>query len=895
MCRIEEIVQAYPNGDQQWLEEVAFPCDKAPVGRLCLVPMRIRLLHPHNSALPIRAPIPPPPSTFQVGGQGRPVNRSPTSRLRRSPSIVIGSSSGPGSIQEITINFGQDKKKPKARCSLPPHTMPQQLPERPHTTANDSMHQETYSTRRQTPRPASAGQSHGLIAPPGTCLPHEAERLAETCGWQIGSRKLLWFGESPAETPVATKRGMLGRSAKNEVEEVKMPGFRRLLARKRIFIERGKQAAARDRNQIQSEVDNLRRLQHEHIVKVLGCYAEEVGKRQTFCVLLFPAADEDLDHFLCEVCQPVSNEQKQWLATWFGCLASALAYMQSQGVFHEDIKPSNIVHRGRRIYFTDFGSSRRLEADQDTSTDTPALASKLFSAPEAIPEDGKLLAHGSKTDVYSLGLVFVEMLVVFLGRSVFQMRDSLFGTQEQGRRYSNVTSKIPEFLGHSKMWHSCLQAMLHPTRQARPSAQEVVDILKLIQLPGPTETCSCQNIQLMATSVVGTAGENASSVNMEKGDALDVLARRRGISRATRSIPLRPTQTDANPIMQPVRRQRPLPASRGPPPAHMSRGNLKDESGDTSCGSDCDECNQERVKRGYRNARERKQTEPIPLMFSPHPPRADSFRSAPYLPQPTSILPTQGMTHYDAPPLQMLYPQQRFGLPTRPPSMSNVSTHSSFALPHASPLVMQMSGVPSSPANKPLSPSSQSEPKPGQRQLPQPQTPSTWNPAHSRSDLETLGKVRSALKAQKSQPPPLNYSSLILDVERRRLQKSASSPQAKEVHHTSADPPAQKLPLVEDSKAEQSRRKKVGNSPMSRGSIPALTTDGGERMEDASRGGKDTFPVRSTGDNTGVGSEADDAHARSEKSIPSMQHGEEFGKSAEALHDEFVWIAHSFP
>jgi len=319
------------------------------------------------------------------------------------------------------------------------------------------------------------------------------EAMAERRGWQVGANKFLWDEKSPAVTPVATTRGMLGRSAKNEVEEVSMPGSEVVMARKRIFIDRGKQAAARDRKQIQSEVNNLRSLYHEHIVKVLGCYAEQMGKRQTFCVLMFPAAEEDLEHFLCEQCKPASVEQKSWIATWFGCLASALAYMQSQGVFHEDIKPSNIVHCGQHVYFTDFGSSRRLEADQDTSTDTPALASKMFAAPEAMPEDGNLLGHGSKTDVYSLGLVFVEMQATYTGVDVTQMREFFFGKHTQARWYRQVTPQLAGYLGQSHIWQACIANMLHPIRQLRPSAQDVVNILAHERFQKFFNDCACRS------------------------------------------------------------------------------------------------------------------------------------------------------------------------------------------------------------------------------------------------------------------------------------------------------------------------------------------------------------------------------------------------------------------
>jgi serine/threonine protein kinase len=115
------------------------------------------------------------------------------------------------------------------------------------------------------------------------------------------------------------------------------------------------------------------------------------------------------------------------MLAWFGCLTSAPAYMHSQGDHHEDIKPTNIIYRGGQVFFTDFSSSRRLEKDDETSTTTAAQATRMFAAPEAFhTDDGKSVYHGSKTDVFSLGLVFVKLLVALRGWKIDTFRKYVF-------------------------------------------------------------------------------------------------------------------------------------------------------------------------------------------------------------------------------------------------------------------------------------------------------------------------------------------------------------------------------------------------------------------------------------------------------------------------------------
>jgi hypothetical protein len=94
-------------------------------------------------------------------------------------------------------------------------------------------------------------------------------------------------------------------------------------------------------------------------------------------------------------------------------------------------------------------------------------------------EDGKVFRHGSKSDVFSLGLVYVEMFTVLVGKTVDEMRDFVFEGETQARRYCCATDRIFEFLGPrscrnwEKSWESFIKEILHPKRRLRPSAEEI--------------------------------------------------------------------------------------------------------------------------------------------------------------------------------------------------------------------------------------------------------------------------------------------------------------------------------------------------------------------------------------------------------------------------------------
>jgi serine/threonine protein kinase len=184
---------------------------------------------------------------------------------------------------------------------------------------------------------------------------------------------------------------------------------------------------------IQQEVDILKSLAHVHIVKLLGTYEDaiQVNRPGSYCLLMLPVGDGDLRVFLDQCSEEPVNDRSfslGWLQQWFICLSSALHYMHSQGVRHQDIKPSNIVHRGGSVYFTDFSSSSRFEIGQATSTETPFRSTAMYAAPEVTAkylDDGTLQRHGRGSDIFALGCVFCEMLSVLTKRSVQSFHDYL--------------------------------------------------------------------------------------------------------------------------------------------------------------------------------------------------------------------------------------------------------------------------------------------------------------------------------------------------------------------------------------------------------------------------------------------------------------------------------------
>ncbi|KAI9785292.1 MAG: hypothetical protein M1839_000308, partial [Geoglossum umbratile] len=187
---------------------------------------------------------------------------------------------------------------------------------------------------------------------------------------------------------------ILGHGSYGFVEEVEAVSGRAPVqgrfARKTIKMPPSLSRSVKDL--IKNEVNIVKRLDHHHIVRIVGTYSE----RRRFAVIMAPIAEMNLGEYFEN--KPRSDDEPCW---WFGCLSAGLGYLHSQRIKHRDIKPANILVRGEEILYSDFRIARDVWDEATTST------------AGTVPEVATQGRRGSLSDVFSLGRVFLEM-VTFL-------------------------------------------------------------------------------------------------------------------------------------------------------------------------------------------------------------------------------------------------------------------------------------------------------------------------------------------------------------------------------------------------------------------------------------------------------------------------------------------------
>lgn len=241
----------------------------------------------------------------------------------------------------------------------------------------------------------------------------------------------------------------IGRGTFSKVFRCRHKGTGQLCAVK--VIEEMRLCAA-DRAALETELRVHARLAHPRVIGYLGSFRAE---GRVYIAVEF-AAGKSLFNYI----HPRKGLSEGLALRFLFQAATAVSYLHAHNVIHRDIKPENaLLTQSFTLKLCDFGWA--CEADAE-----PALRSTLCGTFEYMsPEVCQKIEHGSKTDIWCLGVLFYEMVV---GQPPYRPSSNL--NLLQLLRANRL--KLPDWL--SPAAQELLGQMLAHDPTQRPSAAQVL-------------------------------------------------------------------------------------------------------------------------------------------------------------------------------------------------------------------------------------------------------------------------------------------------------------------------------------------------------------------------------------------------------------------------------------
>jgi serine/threonine protein kinase len=271
--------------------------------------------------------------------------------------------------------------------------------------------------------------------------------------------------------------------------------------------------------QAQREISIIKRLNHQHIIKLVGTYTHG----PFLGLLLWPVAICDLATFLSDV-DGLNQLQQLGAGTLefeeatverftalgidgtgsleiariaavrrlkqsLGCITSAIVYLHGNHIKHKDLKPSNVLLGREDLYITDFGTSTHFDNTISLSQDGDRGTPKYFS-----PEVAHFQPSGRSADIFSLGCIFFEIASLCNGRSLDDLKllrpdddNSFHANLSHIHRFFDYDDKGVLDLSDQHLFGK-IRLMLRENPQERPTAAEIEHYLILVNVLGDEST-----------------------------------------------------------------------------------------------------------------------------------------------------------------------------------------------------------------------------------------------------------------------------------------------------------------------------------------------------------------------------------------------------------------------
>lgn len=236
----------------------------------------------------------------------------------------------------------------------------------------------------------------------------------------------------------------------------------------------------------QREAKISAQLAHKHIVQI---YDVGVFQGSNYLSMEYVPCG-DLSHLLDQKKQLAENTIVECIKQ----MASALDFAASKRVVHRDVKPANILIRGENDFvLADFGIAK----NDDTASNLTEVGSIIGTPSYMSPEQSKGQPLDHRSDLYSLGVVFYQLLcdrVPYEGDSALSVG------------IKHINAPIPQLVPTYQKYQGIIDKLL--AKSPKDRFQSGAELISALNLLNDTTEIGEQTVLVSPSSLV-TAESNA--------------------------------------------------------------------------------------------------------------------------------------------------------------------------------------------------------------------------------------------------------------------------------------------------------------------------------------------------------------------------------------------------
>lgn len=274
----------------------------------------------------------------------------------------------------------------------------------------------------------------------------------------LGTADTSKAGATPFELPGYSNIRQIGAGGMAIVYSAIQQSFNRKVAIKVLMPSFTADTEFADRFLREAQI--VSSLSHPHIVPVY-----DFGQRDgTFYIVMEHLPGGDLAK---KIPKGVSEDDALQIAS---DVASALHFAHAKGFIHRDVKPDNVMFReDNSAVLTDFGIARKQNANTQMTRAGQTVGTPKYMSPQQL--QGR--AVDGRSDIYSLGIMFYEMLVK---QAPYQDEDFM------ALAMKHLQAPIPKLPQKYARFQKLFERMVAKEPEKRfQSGQEIVSIIQEIR------------------------------------------------------------------------------------------------------------------------------------------------------------------------------------------------------------------------------------------------------------------------------------------------------------------------------------------------------------------------------------------------------------------------------